>query len=754
MLVAVAQRSDDLLLGQVRNIRLRIGTLDRATPNSTIPRDLASPAHSNTVNQSYGSGSQNISNSRSSGTGHFRSASNPFDIIYDPNQAPHPANLKAAHKTPSYLEIEREFNSGKSPSRAVGANRYSQYGNTDHYASGSNRHNFPPTVTVIDDRPKRGNLVVSREASLRHRNTIRRRNKMVRRDDLEKDTEPLLAAETSVKKSRKLKLSFVFPIKRKTSFKYRSLRSLRFSSQKDMDEYFLMNNLAAMMKDVLPHTMMTYEYSRLIKVHPNLHAQPAYFAISRSATFTEVQDRSGEKPSPLRGQRIKQSDLSGENLDTRPLSKEHSSTESEQHKRAVFVSTVSNEYRHSVFSGKFTAPPKIEAVRPFEAEILSPEEKVSIETKLALEVLLRRTLAAKIDYRLRSDRNSMERSRKAGLDASPLSSRLSHGPKLSHLSHLSHLSGNSKRPSVRNITTSTPKSQSAPFPYQASENSRSGVVPSVSENFPSPQVSLALFESYEPPVLDPKRQSPVDRDNGPRSAGDGPAKAHINVAEFPPANTTTTTTTFAPLSPANMFVNDFNKTYYESERRREEHHENLSNLSNLNMFSLRPRNRSDITLSSGPSAFVSQSPLQPGLNQSHDRTQSGSNKSAYTHSGSHNETKLSGRSSYSSHRVRHSKSTPNTSILHSLDSVANIVTEYLRQEGLEYDSEGHEDREVYYSERSGDSNPATSGKFGVPGTYSVKHPGFSTSVPFVGIEGKGALVLEKYSKSCVDVTRE
>lgn len=618
-----------------------------------------------------------------------RNASNPFDVIYHPgtghssgnsrDESSLPKNVSTStpYQSASYLQIERDIHAGQSPVKATGFARQLR--------------NLPPVVTVIDDEQlKRGNLVVSRLASLRHRNLIRRRNKMVRKHDLDAEKSPsVFSVASSTKKKRKSKLSFVFPIKRRTSFKYTPvslLPSQRFRLQKDVDDYFVYNNIAALMKDVIPRTMMTYDYSQLIKIEPNLKLHPKRFAISRASDFTILQTPQMSAPRnfvPLQGEKVSARDHRLPHRQVIP--KPPSETVSEVEKRKLFVATVYGQYKDQVFAGRHRIPPRLDQVMPFEADMLAPEEKVAIETKLALEVLLRRTLAAKIDYRLRKSGVP----RLADLSSSDQSAGLTSGDQSSSSSD----SANDKSKGYKRKNPRSPKDKSSKSrdteSFDTEEFMRSSLL---SEMLPSPQVSFALkiFEGQLHQIsvrdLDPKKQSGSKIFSGDSKKSGSPNMSipmHLTPKEhefsYTPKTHMTSSSVYSgdrfsrpesiktALAISEMFVNDFNKFYYESERKKAEGDHN--NLSNINLYSFQPLNRSNATLStsSEPSAAlnVETAPLSDSSNFA--------NKLADPDS-------LSYTSSYPREKS-HSKSTTDTSVIHSLDNLADSVHEYLLSEG-------------------------------------------------------------------------
>lgn len=591
-----------------------------------------------------------------------RLISNPFDVIYGRTQ-PHGAGATTTPpiasdsllRTASYTRIEQDLKAGMSPARASGVSAMA---------------NPPPVVTVIDDASSHNGSIVSRSASLRHRHSIRQRNKMVRRRDLDEASSALVFSVALVekKKPKRRGLSFVFPIKRKTSFKYRPIdprnSALKFNSQLDVDKYFVYNNVAAIMKDLLPRTMLTYNFTGVVKPEPTLHSHPAHFAISRASEFTMVLKRirsQGTEPL-LRGEMLARPAV-GSNLDS---SEPDSPSDTPLESRHTFIATVYSEYRSIVLAGKHNVPPRLDQVMPFEADIMSPEEREAIDTQLALEILLRRTLAAKIEYRLKKSGHLPSGSRLSSKKTSSSSDTSSHGSN----------TNTQRKNSTRNLGPRTPRQSSASTRENVKRNASIA-----SDLLPSPQVSFASkafdhdYHFTPPRILDPGRQKHTPQGNSLNSNQTMQTyrqtpRTHLTASSVysegsKSKGSPTKERTPKEVSPtfSNMFVNDFNKFYFESERQKEELKYQKS-LSNLDLYAFKPLNRSSVTLSS----FSNISGTIPSTSEQ---------LSAF----SNFVAKLEDADSTRPRGKRLSKSTAHTSLFHSLDNLANSVNEYLMAEG-------------------------------------------------------------------------
>lgn len=507
---------------------------------------------------------------------------------------------------------------------------------------------------------------------------------MVHRHDIDPDSNSVFSIASSKKKRKRNALSFVFPIKRTTSFKYKPVSPVlhhKFDTQQHVNEYFLINNIPALMRDIIPRTMLTYKFKGLLKVEPKLHSHPEHFAISRAANFTRISSE-GQRISTLHRVKTRRSQEISEQEHIPPV------TLSEQERRQTFISNVNKEYRIKVFAGKYTAPPRLHEVLPSESAILTLEEKEAIETKLALEVLLRRTLAAKINYRINNS-GIVRKSPMSSHHASPKSTSSSSdhsGPdwKYHEQHHVYFQEDNSENSERASSDTKDLQKDRAP-----------------SEAFPSPQISYASHVSFASRLGSSSRifESHINRAFGNLDSINETTEQEIWL-ELPqtrrfnePPTTRFTTSSFytenkdfgerhsqsrkvseksvntqALLSPtlSDNFVNDFHQLLSERETRRQE--ENYrQNLSNFRLFSLRPMNRSVATFSSSGDLDISDKLTSVPSETSHWRKQTEHELLSYT-------------SSYQRGK-RSSRSTAGTSVMHSLENLTNSINDYLVTHG-------------------------------------------------------------------------
>lgn len=610
--------------------------------------------------------------------------SNPFEVLYDSQIAFIKSNLfKSRHqpsKSASYIRIEEEIHSGTSLN-ASGVSRYVNSPPGTYDPESSNQFISPPAVTVINDNMlRRGTLVVSRLESLRRRNSIRLRNKMVHRHDIDPDSNSVFSITSSKKKRKRNALSFVFPIKRTTSFKYKPVSPVlhhKFDTQQNVNEYFLINNIPALMRDIIPRTMLTYKFKGLLKVEPTLYSHPEHFAISRAANFTRITSEGQRISTPYRVKTWRSQEIS---------QPEHIPwvTLSEQERRQKFISTVNKEYRIKVFAGKYTVPPRLHEILPSEAAILTLEEKEAIETKLALEVLLRRTLAAKISYRINNS---------GIVGKSPLSSH--HASPKSTSSSSDHSGPDWQYHQRQHVYFQKDNSENSERASSDTKELLKDIVPS--EAFPSPQISYASHVSIPSRLGSSSRifESHINRAFGNLDSIKETTEQEMGLElprtrqlNQPPTTRFTTSSLYtenkdfgernpqsrkdseklvntqALLSPtlSDKFVNDFHQLLSENETRRQEenYHQNLSN---LRLYSLKPMNRSVATFSSSGDLDFSDKLTSVPSETSHCRKQTEHELLSYT-------------SSYQRGK-RASRSTTGTSVMHSLENLTNSVNDYL-----------------------------------------------------------------------------
>ncbi|EGW33876.1 uncharacterized protein SPAPADRAFT_65090 [Spathaspora passalidarum NRRL Y-27907] len=215
-----------------------------------------------------------------------------------------------------------------------------------------------PIVTVIDDSNglRRNGSIISQDMVLRHRKRIRRRNELLKKEEKEPR-----------KQHRKNQSSkFRFPVRRTRSLQQKS----RFHKIEDLAQFASQRDYIQALLTMLPHRMRVFRHSQILKVYPKL--------TSRLVEF-------GPRPSI----RVIQN----------KIHKVHPSLKD----------IVYSKYRQEVFDLKITtAPPKFETLFPNDIAILSKRDTRVLNKRLLLEVLLRRTIAAKMEYRLKQANTALQ----------------------------------------------------------------------------------------------------------------------------------------------------------------------------------------------------------------------------------------------------------------------------------------------------------------------------------------------------------
>ncbi|CAR65405.1 DEHA2A11638p [Debaryomyces hansenii CBS767] len=297
--------------------------------------------------------------------------SNPFDVLYEPHKVHSPSH----YNTPlsqSFRYLEMEHN------------------NVINRDQGVNDTSYNNIVTVIDstDSVNRTGSMISRSATLRNRNRIKTRSKMVRKNDIDSDPE---------KAKRKSKLAFLFPVRRERSLKQKPKyvplnRSPKFTNAQEFQQFFDKSNAANVLAEMLPPKMNHFKYKRLFLPDSKLITSNAYYQITRNNSFIINPKTQASKmiiSSPIKDTFTKNGVKNEPDLD--------------QHLPPDFGSEAYNKYRISVFSNKLSTIPTFYQLFPEEAKLgmLNASELEQINKKLLFEVLLRRTVAAKIGYRLK-----------------------------------------------------------------------------------------------------------------------------------------------------------------------------------------------------------------------------------------------------------------------------------------------------------------------------------------------------------------
>lgn len=415
---------------------------------------------------------------------HKSKPSNPFEVLYDPQKAHSPTG----YDTPliqsyKYLEMNHGEINGVSNSKSV--RQIQRAGATN-------------IVTVIGstDNVHRTGSMVSRSATLKNRNKIKKRNKMVRKNDLEED-------KHSSKDKKRSKLAFMFPVNRSKSLKknarYTRLnRSPKFANMEEFQQFFDNINAGGSVPEMVPPAMNYFKYKRLFLPDPKLVAKQKYFQITKSNSFVLSQKPKMSKLAislPIK-ETFTKNGVPG--LDQNfHMENNHD----DSFHNIDFFQEAYKRYRNSVFANKLTTIPSFLEVFPEEADmvIINAQDVKSINRKLLFEVLLRRTVSAKIDYRLRRNGYFDRKPRYSMISknsSSPSSSSPS-GDKQSDNKDLPKLSKSNSNSSSGEESINTDEL------LQQNASLYSGVLP-------SPQISYFTrieFDGILSDVLNPSKQS-------------------------------------------------------------------------------------------------------------------------------------------------------------------------------------------------------------------------------------------------------
>ncbi|CCE79271.1 Piso0_001325 [Millerozyma farinosa CBS 7064] len=251
--------------------------------------------------------------------------------------------------------------------------------------------NQSPKARNSDVRSVSGSMV-SRSATLRNRNRIKSRNKMVHRDSLKKDKE-------KPKKSPN-RIAFNFPVKRKSSLKRKPdhmrfpQKPANFESYSDFASFYEQANAANLIREMAPQLMLSFKYRNLLSPEPKLLREYREFEINLKNDFL-LKDKAAQSKSKITISDPLKSTLTknGMQFDS-PVGKASDIN---------FIDVVFNKYRNTAFANKLIGVPDFQTLFPDEPldYVVSEEDIKNMNARLAYEVLLRRTVAAKLEFRLR-----------------------------------------------------------------------------------------------------------------------------------------------------------------------------------------------------------------------------------------------------------------------------------------------------------------------------------------------------------------
>lgn len=296
---------------------------------------------------------------------------NPFEVIYDDTFQSTSGKPRLANDT--FYDKLYHDKIGIQP-----GTQYTQVLNKGHRRIASDS---APIVTIIDEQPhlRRNGSILSRGASLRHRGSIKSRAKMVSKNELESPkSKDVLDKDGTTRKLKK----FFFPVERKRSLKYSKLGQSKpkFENHDELQAYLYESNYLTSIPDLLPQKMSFYSYTRLINVNPHIHKETMKVTIDQNNVFSiDGPNKKFDISLPIEGTVTRNGmQLTSDNL----------------------YDYTYNRYKNAVFNQHTSSAPRFETLFPNDTKLLTKDEIENLNKSLLLEVLMRRSLAAKISYRL------------------------------------------------------------------------------------------------------------------------------------------------------------------------------------------------------------------------------------------------------------------------------------------------------------------------------------------------------------------
>ncbi|CAK9437408.1 uncharacterized protein LODBEIA_P17860 [Lodderomyces beijingensis] len=299
------------------------------------------------------------------------------DTVHRRKQSSHQHNTW--HDATRYRRISHKFEDETSHRRREAENGNSASGHSpDHHK-----------VIVDSSSLKRSGSVISRRATLRNRGRITRRNTTCKRDHRSASSPPKAkssafpAASSSSSSSSSpsswwlpwLWPKFTFPVMRKRSLRYTKLKPTtttlaNFKTRQQFDQFIKSSNYESIVASILPDQIKYWYFTQPLHPKPQLHY---HIKTEPKKTTSEVRN---------------------------------------QVESVKFMDVLYENYKSRVFeqSGAEGAikgiPPRFQTLFPQDRKHLNTRELNQLNVRLLLEILLRRTVAAKVEYRLKSHRFS------------------------------------------------------------------------------------------------------------------------------------------------------------------------------------------------------------------------------------------------------------------------------------------------------------------------------------------------------------
>lgn len=295
--------------------------------------------------------------------GSKRVAMNPFDVLYEST-----LNLNGNYRN-STTSAETQY-------------RRVQLGVAQKTTHRRVILELAPVITIIDPSPQRQGLVISRLATLRNRNLIKKRNKMIKKNDLKNADE--FNGKSNPTSWRIRLRRYLFPIRRQSLLKYRAIRNQKpdYNTDVELARALSRTNAANVIKYLLPNEADFYRYHQLFRANP-LRQCSRYKVVTGKLGYYEIAPKPAMQIlAPLKdsfrknGQPITVSNIN-------------------------LYNTVYLRYRQEVFNGNYQTVPQFQQIFPNDLSLLLTNEVNRANRTILLELLLRRTVAAKIEYRLK-----------------------------------------------------------------------------------------------------------------------------------------------------------------------------------------------------------------------------------------------------------------------------------------------------------------------------------------------------------------
>lgn len=239
-----------------------------------------------------------------------------------------------------------------------------------------------PVITIVDPLLRRQGLVISRLATLRNRNLIKRRNKMIKKNEL-KNVEDCQGKSKPLGWRIRLRRC-LFPISRQRLFKYRAIKNQKpdFKTDAELARALSRSNAASVIKYLLPNEADFYRYHQLFRANP-LRLHRRYKVVTDKLGFYEI------APKPVMQILAPLKETFRKNGEPIALS------------NINLYDTAYLRYRLEVFNGNYRSVPQFQQIFPNDLSLLLAAEVDRANRTILLELLLRRTIAAKIEYRLK-----------------------------------------------------------------------------------------------------------------------------------------------------------------------------------------------------------------------------------------------------------------------------------------------------------------------------------------------------------------